>query len=375
MNKASIPMIALILPCMLLSAGHSDSTDFANSTSSANSSRSTSLGSSRSASFGSARVGSFETISPEDVGMCPAKLDSIADFCEKAGSAAMLILYDGKVVLSWGEVETKYYVHSIRKALLNSLYGIHVERGDIDLGMTLEELGIDDVPPALTKEEKQATVFDLIRSRSGVYHPAAAEAQLMIDSRPERGSHEPGSFFYYNNWDFNALCTIFERRTGRGVFEAFYEEIAKPLGMKDFRVEDGEYMYEKEKSLHPAYHFNMNAHDMALYGLLYMNDGVWNGERLVPAEWIAESTRPHSVMKPEIGLSYGCLWYVLTGDLGLGRLFLHTGAGVHMLAVLPDLKVVVVHRVDTTSDDVRFTGDDLSVLFGLLTVALVDLEQ
>ena len=122
------------------------------------------------------RIGVFETISPDDAGLSEVKLDEIVDFCQESGSAALLILYDGKVVLSWGEVETKYLVHSIRKAFLNSLYGIHVERGDIDLDATLEELGIDDIPPVLTKEEKQARVFDLIRSRSGVYHPAACRS-------------------------------------------------------------------------------------------------------------------------------------------------------------------------------------------------------
>jgi CubicO group peptidase (beta-lactamase class C family) len=133
-------------------------------------------------------------------------------------------------------------------------------------------------------------------------------------------------------------------------------------------------MYEKEKSLHPAYHFYMTAQDMALYGLLYMNDGTWNGKQMVPAEWIAESTRLHSIMNPEVGLGYGYLWYVISEDLGLGRLFLHTGAGIHLLAVFPDLKVVVVHRVDTLADDIRFTGDDLSDLFELLMAALVDLK-
>jgi CubicO group peptidase (beta-lactamase class C family) len=320
------------------------------------------------------RIGVFETISPQDAGMSEEKLASIVDFCEESGSAALLILYDGKIVLSWGEVETKYLIHSIRKALLNSLYGIYVQRGDIDLDMTLQELGIDDIPPVLSKEERQAKVFDLLRSRSGVYHPAAAEAQVMIDSRPERGNHRPGSFFYYNNWDFNALGTIFEQETGRGIFEAFYEDIAQPLGMEDFHVEDGKYHYEKEESLHPAYHFHMTAHDMALCGLLYMNNGTWNGRQIVPGEWIAESTRLHSMINPEIGLGYGYLWNVISKDLGLGRVFFHTGVGIHLLAVLPDLKVVVVHRVDTLADDVRFTGDDLGHLFSLLTSALVDLE-
>jgi CubicO group peptidase (beta-lactamase class C family) len=320
------------------------------------------------------RIGVFETISPQDAGLSTEKLDAIVAFCEESGSAALLILYNGKVALSWGKVETKYPIHSIRKALLNSLYGIHVDRGDIDLDMTLEELGIDDIPPVLSKEEKQATVFDLLRSRSGVYHPAAAEAPIMIDTRPERGSHPPGDFYYYNNWDFNVLGTIFEQQTGRGIYEAFHEEIAKPIGMKDFQVEDGQYHYEHDKSVHPAYHFHMTAHDMALYGLLYMNEGAWNGRQIVPAAWIAESTRPHSMLNPEIGLSYGLLWNVLSEELGLERFFFHTGVGVHLLAVLPDLKVVVVHRVDTLADDIRFTEDDLNELFGLLVDALVDLK-
>ncbi|GAJ08662.1 unnamed protein product, partial [marine sediment metagenome] len=50
----------------------------------------------------------------------------------------------------------------------------------IDLDKNLDELGIDDIPPGLTSIEKQATVRDLLMSRSGVYHEAAAEAQVMI---------------------------------------------------------------------------------------------------------------------------------------------------------------------------------------------------
>jgi hypothetical protein len=62
-------------------------------------------------------------------------------------------------------------------------------------------LNIDDIPPSLTKEEKKATVSDLLKSRSGVYHEAAAESRDMVGMRPVRGSHPPGSFYYYNNWE------------------------------------------------------------------------------------------------------------------------------------------------------------------------------
>jgi CubicO group peptidase (beta-lactamase class C family) len=300
-------------------------------------------------------IGVFETISPEDAGMSEEKLDALVDFCKEWGSAALLILHDGKVVLSWGEVETKYPVHSIRKALLNSLYGIYVERGDIDLDMTLEELGIDDIPPVLSKEEKQARVFDLIRSRSGVYHPAAAEAQQMIDSRPERGRHPPGSFFYYNNWDFNALGTIFRRTTGKGIFETFYGEIAQPIGMEDFSPADGTYQFERNRSEHPSYFFRMSSRDLARFGLLYQNYGRWEGRQIVPEEWILESTTVYPGENPG-GDPYGYLWRIIPEESGLGYGFYHAGFGVHLLSVLPDQRLVLVHRVDTDQDfDIKWS--------------------
>jgi CubicO group peptidase (beta-lactamase class C family) len=134
-------------------------------------------------------------------------------------------------------VDKKHLCHSIRKPFLCALYGIYVDRGVIDMNKTLEELGIDDIAPELTASEKQAALVDLIRSRSGVYHPAAAEASVMIETRPERGSKAPGTFLYYNNWDFNVLGTVFEQETSDKIFESFYREIAQPLAMKDFEVD------------------------------------------------------------------------------------------------------------------------------------------
>ncbi len=79
-------------------------------------------------------------------------------------------------------------------------------------------------------------------------------------------------------------------------------------------------------------------------------------------------------MNPGIGLGCGYLWYVLPDVNGLGRIFFRTGAGVHLLGVCPDLRVVIVHRVDTLADDIRFTGDDLNDLFDLIVAAIADLK-
>lgn len=316
-------------------------------------------------------VGVFESVSPEAVGFSAEKLARISEFCDQAGSAALLILHDGKVVYSWGNVNKKYPVHSIRKALLSGLYGIYIDRGIIDTNATLAELGIDDIPPRLTEAEKQATIADLLGSRSGVYHPAASEAASMIECRPKRGSHAPGTHFYYNNWDFNVLGTIFEKVTGESIFEAIHEELAAPLGMKHFIPSDGRYMPEEEKSVHPAYHLWMTAHDLALYGLLYHRDGNWNGKQIISEDWIEVSTTFRSVSIEEIGLGYGWMWYVFSQDAGLGRTFLHTGAGIHMLLVLKEMNLVVVHRVDSEKkhSEITFTEDDLYQLFELIMEA------
>ncbi|UCD36985.1 MAG: serine hydrolase, partial [Fidelibacterota bacterium] len=172
--------------------------------------------------------GDLPEISPESAGFSSEALAAVSEQAEVLGCAALMALYDGQVFYSWGEVDRNYQLHSIRKPMLNSLYGIAVADGLIDLDATLAELGITDTPTAPTADELQATVRDLLKSRSGVYIPAAAETQEARDTRPARGSHAPDTYFYYNNWDFNVLGTIYEQQTGEQIFTAFERLIAEP---------------------------------------------------------------------------------------------------------------------------------------------------
>jgi len=141
-------------------------------------------------------------------------------------TSAVMIVQGGQVVDQWGDFDKKIDCYSIRKSLLSALYGIYSAEGVIDVNQTLEQLGIDDSPDPLTKEEKQARVVDLLRARSGVYHKVDFETECMQKSRPARGSHPPGTFWYYNNWDFNVLGTIFEKKTGMKIGDAFYQLIS-----------------------------------------------------------------------------------------------------------------------------------------------------
>jgi hypothetical protein len=294
----------------------------------------------------------LEWVAPEEVGWSSAELQEAHAFAIQSGCQAVMALYDGKIFFARGNIHKNYEVRSIRETFLSALYGIHLARGNINLNTTLEDLHIDDIPPGLTPAEKQARVEHLLMSRSGVYHEAANEDQIMINTRPAKGSHAPDTFFYYNNWDVNALGTIFEQETGEEIFSAFKKEIADRIEMADFSIDNCFYQYEWDKSLHPAYHFRMSARDMAKFGVLYQKNGKWKGSRIISSEWIDESTMAYSTLHETTGVGYGYLWKIIPEDSEMGQMvgypgYYHTGAGGHVLVILPDLKLVIVEHYDT----------------------------
>jgi CubicO group peptidase (beta-lactamase class C family) len=287
---------------------------------------------------------------PQALGWSPEKLARARAYADRIGSAAVMIVDDGIVVDAWGDVTRNYMCHSMRKSLVSALYGIYVAEGKIDTSRTLQELHINDYTH-LTKTEKQATVADLLKARSGVYIPAAGEAPSMKALRPERGSHPPGTFWYYNNWDFNALGTIFDQETGEeNIYQAFKERIADPIGMQDFYPERLHYDYVPY-SMHPYYGFRMSARDLARFGLLFLRGGRWEDEEIVPAEWVKESTSDHSQIGPHSG--YGYMWWTGTQDGLFPNVqvkeysYYASGWGGHNVIVLPYRDLVIVHRVNT----------------------------
>ncbi len=288
--------------------------------------------------------------SPARLGWSPEALKTARDYSASIATAAVMVVVDGHVLDEWGETATKYNIHSIRKSFLSAMYGVHVREGRVNLGATMESLGIDDNEPSLSAAEKKATVHDLLKARSGVYHPALYETPAMKAARPARHSHEPGTFWYYNNWDFNTLGIIFERAAKNSIFREFQTRIADPIGMQDYGVDDGQYVTGAD-SVYAAYPFRMTARDMARFGLLALRQGVWGATRVLPDGWVAESTASYSDAGPSGG--YGYLWWVAVDGRHLPGVTLPAGsysargAGGHYILVVPAYDLVIVHRVNT----------------------------
>jgi CubicO group peptidase (beta-lactamase class C family) len=278
-----------------------------------------------------------------------------------------MIVTRGKVVAAWGDTSRTFLTHSIRKSFMSALYGIAVAEGKIDIERTLGSLGITEKGVTLTQPELGARLIDLLKARSGVYIPAAGEIASMSAERPPRGSHPPGSFWYYNNWDFNVLGTVFRQLTGEDIFDAIDRRIAKPIGMQDYRVADGQYYFE-DSSAHPGYIFRISARDLARFGHLYLHKGRWGDAQVIPAPWIVASVRSYSTVtgnqrSPGTKTGYGYLWWIQTDAKAHPELripdgtFTASGAGGQRLTVIPQIETVIVNLMNTDASLPRFSSN------------------
>lgn len=316
---------------------------------------------------------------PEEAGLCSETLAEAKAYSDQINTEAVMIIVDGKVAAQWGSIDKKFNTHSIRKSVLSALYGKYVRSGQINLDVTLAESGISDTG-GLSNEEQKATIRDLLKARSGVYHPALYESAGMKSKKPERYSVRAGTHWYYNNWDFNVLGYIFEQRTGKGIFQAIASDLAGPIGMEDYTPDDGRYVSGKA-SRYPAYPFRVSARDLARFGWLMLNNGRWKEQQVIDSSWVAESTRYHSDAALYGSSGYGYMWWVARDfnkyphfpnvEVPEGT-YSARGAGGHYVVVIPEYNMVVVHRVNTDIRNNRVTSGEFGKLLNYILQARKD---
>ena len=282
----------------------------------------------------------------------PGAFDMVEAELVTMPTTAFMVVSGGKTVYRYGDIAQVCYLASARKSILSMLFGKYVANGTIDLDRTMGELGIDEAD-GLLPIEKTAKIRDLLIASSGIYHPAGSPGD--DPNTPARGAHRPGTHFHYNHWDFNVLGAIFEKRPGKTVFKALDEDLAKPLGMQDYDLSRQRMMGFESRSRFLAYHLFLSARDMARLGELMAQGGKWNGQQLVPADWVKESTKPR-VATADVGraadLAYGYLWWIpvtRTSAPWVGS-YMMSGQFGQFVLVLPAIDTVIVHRRAVTDE-------------------------
>jgi len=293
---------------------------------------------------------------PRTAGWTRAGIDSVRAVLSTKETTGFVAIVGGRTLMTYGNIDTVTYLASARKSVLSMLFGKYVRNGTVDLNKSLADLGIDDIG-GLTDQEKQATVKDLITARSGVFHAASNAGS---DAAPPRGSQKHGTYFLYNNWDFNAAGAAFEIMTKRDIYDALESDLARPIGMQDFDRAQQHKSGDSTQSRFLAYHMYFSTRDMARLGYLMLRQGNWNGRQLVPADWVVESTRvftPVTELNPPEERSgpygYGYLWWVWDGPQATGAFegaYDAQGAFGQYIIVMPKLDLVIAHK---TRPDLR----------------------
>jgi CubicO group peptidase (beta-lactamase class C family) len=303
----------------------------------------------------------WTTVAPESVGYSRARLDALRAWLKTVDTKAMLVAVHGQAIFEYGDVAHASKIASVRKSILSVLYGSYIARGVVDLRKTVVELGLQEAEPFLPIEAT-ATLQHLLTARSGIY---LASGNANLDAvAPKRGSAYPGTHMQYNNWDFNAAGTAFEKLTGKTIYQALAEDLAGPIGMQDYDpAKQGK--VPSPGSVHPEYVMRLSTRDLARVGLLMARDGKWGDRQIVPIEWVRYSTSlitPFARVHPD-GLSiggqpdrwgYGAMWWVweepmFPGGAATGPLqgaFTAMGANGQFVTVLPSEDMVIAHTVD-----------------------------
>lgn len=309
---------------------------------------------------------------PPESGWDAEKLSRLDTLLQGLDTVALTVVHHGRIVFDYGSTTSTYNLHSARKSILSMLYGIAVGQGQAGLDATVGSLGIDDLG-GLSDTEKTATVQQMLEARSCIDHEAEYETEAMKGKRPARHSCSPGSQWYYNNWDFNALGTAYRIQTGKTVFEGFSDELAGPLQLEDFNPLRDTRFVGGHSSRHPAYTIRLSSHDFARLGLLMARGGDWCGRQLLPAGWVSASTAPISPTDIA-GVDYGYLWWTSARNIHFGHRFASPvfSARGHLgqyLLVVPADDLVVAHLSQGESDGHRLAS---SSHFGQVVKAVMD---
>lgn len=235
-------------------------------------------------------------------GLCVYEGGHIMDltkFKERAGALGVL----GVVVTQDGEEKAKYLwdeegrrnIYSASKSFTSCAVGFAVQEGLLSLDEKLVDAFADDLPENVSENLAKATVKDLLTMCLG-----QGEAHLMAGQRPLYTEedwvkmslaipfvYEPGTHFVYNNVGPYLAGILVMRRSGcQNLVDYLMPRLFRPLGIWRPTWE-----YDPKGQTFGAGGLFLTLSELHKLGLLYLQNGCWNGKQLLPESWILESTK------------------------------------------------------------------------------------
>ncbi len=222
------------------------------------------------------------------------------DTADPVYTRAVVVVHDGQLIAEryapGFTKDTRLTGWSMTKSITGALIGLLVKQNklDIEAPAPVPEWQSENDP------RRAITVKQLLQQSSGLQfeenYSKSTDATIMLFQRADMGAYaadhalkdSPGTFFNYSSGNSNILSRIIRHAVGEEGYHAFpYEQLLYKLGMYSAMMEPD----ASGTFVGSSYCF-ATARDWARFGLLYLNDGMCNQERLLPEGWVKQSTTP-----------------------------------------------------------------------------------
>ena len=270
---------------------------------------------------------------------------------------AIVVVRDGEIIAEQYapgfDAHTRLAGWSMAKSVLNALVGILV--GEQRLSLQANALLPEWQPP---DPRAAITIEDLLRMRSGLtfseaYADFSSDVIEMLFNQPDTAGYAarqplsaaPGTTWSYASGTSNILSAIVRRTVGDAAYLEWPKRVLfEPLGMTSAILEP-----DASGTFVCSSFMLATARDWTQFGQLFLQDGIWNGHRILPEGWVSFSTTP-TTQSP--GRSFGAHWWLkLAAEIGGATsaaahipsdAFFAIGHEAQILTVIPSRRLVVV---------------------------------
>jgi hypothetical protein len=289
----------------------------------------------------------WRTSTPEEQGMDSGMLAGMINTISESGKSinSITIIRNGYLVNEAYfypyQKGVKHALNSCTKSVISALVGIAIHDGKIN---SIEDKALDYFPGIelanIDEQKRNIKIKDLMTMSAGIKWDFTNNSSTVEMQQSEDWTgfylnlpmaEKPGNTFNYCNGASHALASILKEATGKDPADLMAEKLHIGIGDIFWAISP-----EKVSSGYSGIY--MQPDDMARFGYLYLRNGNWNGEQLIPENWVIESTKPQITanwgpLLPE----YGYMWWINRSG-GYAAL----GYGGQYIFVVPECDMVVV---------------------------------
>ncbi|GAB3321821.1 hypothetical protein GCM10027299_16840 [Larkinella ripae] len=235
---------------------------------------------------------------PETQGVSSAGLLDFINAVEagKLNLHSLMVVRHGKVVAEgwWAPYAPalKHTLYSLSKSFTSSAIGLAVAEKKLTVEDKVVSFFPNEVPATVSPNLAAMRVKDLLSMATG--HDKDSTGSLRSD--PDKNwvkaflalpvEHEPGTFFVYNSGATYMLSAIIQKVTGQKLVDYLKPRLFDPLG-----IEGADWETDPNGIATGGWGLRVRTEDIAKFGQLYLQKGLWNGKQLLPATWIADATK------------------------------------------------------------------------------------